>query len=237
MGYLVIGVDHPFDSAFIEYPDNSTAVRVNETIGTPEDAAITVNIRVEDLQSVLDFLSTNATFARQIPGVHGRLHFDVGKVGVFGHSLGGAASASAVATDSRFGCGVNMDGSLHGDVITTGVDKPFFMMASEGHNRSNDPSWDGFLGNSKKGEVLGLEVRGSRHADFEDFSVLDDEVLATGVDIPGAEGLFGSIGGKRMLELVGTFVGAWFDRCLEGEREVVLEGSSKEWPEVEFWNL
>jgi hypothetical protein len=29
----------------------------------------------------------------------------------------------------------------------------------------------------------------------------------------------------------------WFDKCLEGKREEVLEGPSKEWPEVEFWDL
>jgi hypothetical protein len=37
---------------------------------------------------------------------------------------------------------------------------------------------------------------------------LYDEVVAQGGDIPGAEGLFGTVGGGRMLDVVGTFVGA-----------------------------
>jgi hypothetical protein len=205
LGYIVVALDHPFDSAFIEYPGNRTAIRVNTTIGTPEDAARTVDIRVQDLRSVLNFLSTNATFARQIPGVHGTL--DVSSVGVFGHSLGGAASASAISSDSRFSCGVNLDGSFWGPVVQTGVSRPFFLISSAVHNQTNDETWAGFLNNTK-GEKLEVSVKGSTHQTFEDFAVLYDEVVAQGGDIPGAGGLFGTIKGERMLEVVGTYVGA-----------------------------
>jgi dienelactone hydrolase len=233
-GYIVVGVDHPFDTSFIEYPGNRTAISTNSTVDTPEDAARTVDIRVADLRSVLDFLGKNATFARQIPGVHGPL--DVHSVGVFGHSLGGAASASAIAADSRFSCGVNFDGSFWGAVVQSGVSRPFFLMASAIHNQTTDDSWKWFLGNST-GEKLEVSVGGSRHGTFSDFAYLYDEIVAGGGSVPGVGDLFGSIGGARMLGVVGTYVGAWFNRCLEGKKEVVLEGPSESWPEVEFWDL
>lgn len=231
-GYIVVGLDHPFDTSFIIYPDNRTAISTNITTSTPAGAARTIDIRVADLRSVLDFLATNATFATQIPGVHGPL--DVSAVGVFGHSLGGAASASAMAADKRFACGSNMDGTFWGDVVGTGVARPFFIMSSAVHNQSNDDSWVWFVGNST-GAKLEVGVKGSLHATYTDFPFLYDEIVAAGGVVPGAAETLGTIAGKRMLEVVGEFEGAWFDRCLVGEREVVLDGPSEGWPEVEFW--
>ncbi|TVY30863.1 putative 1-alkyl-2-acetylglycerophosphocholine esterase [Lachnellula hyalina] len=232
-GYIVVGVDHPFDTGFIEYPDNRTAIAVNSTTGTPEGAARTVDVHVADLRAVLDALATNATFAKQIPGVHGTL--DVSSVGVFGHSLGGATGASAMAADERFACGINLDGTFWGSVVGTGVDRPFFLMSSAVHNQSNDDSWKWFVGNST-GMKLEVAVEGSLHGAYTDFAVLYDEIIAAGYDVPGAAELLGTIRGARMLEIVGEFAGAWFDRCLQGKREVVLEGPSEEWPEVKFWD-
>ncbi|TVY46872.1 putative 1-alkyl-2-acetylglycerophosphocholine esterase [Lachnellula occidentalis] len=233
-GYIVVGVDHPFDTSFILYPDNRTAIATNSSTDTAAGAARTVDIRVADLRAVLDFLGTNATFAKQIPGVHGTL--DVSSVGVFGHSLGGAASASAMATDARFACGSNLDGTFWGSVVGTGVERPFFLMSSAVHNQSNDDSWKWFWGNST-GEKLEVGIEGSVHATFTDFAVLYDDVVAAGGSVPGVAGTLGTIQGARMLEVVGEFAGAWFDGCLQGKREVVLDGPSEAWPEVEFWDL
>jgi len=53
---------------------------------------------------------------------------DLARVGVFGHSFGGAASAQALVNEPRFQAGANLDGSMFGDPVTSGVRQPFFMM-------------------------------------------------------------------------------------------------------------
>lgn len=106
-GYIVIGVDHPYDTSFIDYPDGRTAIRTEDILNGTEtevehEAAKLTEIRAADVSFVLDILSTNSTIARKIPGLHGKL--DVSNVGIFGHSLGGAAAATAMLADSRFSC-------------------------------------------------------------------------------------------------------------------------------------
>ncbi|HLW75845.1 MAG TPA: hypothetical protein VKS01_02650, partial [Bryobacteraceae bacterium] len=58
---------------------------------------------------------------------------DLARVGVFGHSLGGATAAEFCSRDSRCRAGIDIDGALVGDVVERGIDKPFmFLMSGEG---------------------------------------------------------------------------------------------------------
>jgi hypothetical protein len=67
LGYIVVGVDHPGDAAFMEYPDGRTAVNTFGPLDSPEKAVAADNIRVVDVRFVLDTLSKNVTVAKQIP--------------------------------------------------------------------------------------------------------------------------------------------------------------------------
>lgn len=53
---------------------------------------------------------------------------DTARIGAIGHSVGGAAAALALATDGRIKAGMNLDGTLYGPVVKTGVTKPFFIL-------------------------------------------------------------------------------------------------------------
>jgi dienelactone hydrolase len=230
-GYIVIGVDHPFDTAFIEYPDGRTAIAFTNLLDTPEAAAFAVDVRAADVSFVLDALSENATLARQIPGVHGKL--DVSRVGIFGHSLGGATAASAILADSRFICGANMDGTFWGKVVDTGVPKPFLLFNTENHNRTSDATWTSFWDHST-GWKLELTVKGSVHLTFSDEAALYEILVASG-QIPDLGNLFGTVGGKTMLEIENAYFRAFFEKCFEGKKEELLEGPSKNFPAVVFW--
>jgi len=230
-GYLVIGVDHPYDTNFIAYPDGSTTVKTVDTLNNLTQITETVDIRVQDVQFVLNALSTNATLAKQIPGLHGKL--DISHVGIYGHSLGGATAASAMFADPRFKCGVNMDGTMVGPVVDNGITTPFFLMSSTLHNISSDASWSTFWAH-QHGYKLEVTVEGSTHADFSDQSVLYDDLRALNL-IPDEGDLFGTIGGERMLEIENAYLGAFFDMCLRGKKEKLLEGPSKAFAEVVFY--
>jgi dienelactone hydrolase len=230
-GYIVIGVDHPFDTAFIDYPDGRTAVAFQDILDSPEAAAIVTDIRVADLSFILDSLSKNATLARQIPGVHGK--FDVSRIGIFGHSLGGAAAASAMLADSRFICGANMDGSFWGSVAAAGLSKPFLLFNTETHNRTSDATWTSFWKNLR-GWRLELTVEGSTHATFSDQATLYEELLGAG-QIPDLGDYFGTVGGRTMLAIENAYLNAFFEMCFEGKKQKLLNGPSEEYPAVVFW--
>lgn len=230
-GYIVIGVDHPFDTAFIDYPDGRTAIAFQDNTDTPEAAARITDIRAQDLSFVLHSISKNATLARQIPGVHGKL--DVSRIGVFGHSLGGAAAASAILADSRFICGANMDGSFWGSVVDAGISKPFLLINTDTHNRTSDASWASFWDNLR-GWRLELTAMGSTHATFSDQAALYEDLLASG-QVPDLGGYFGTIGGKTMLGIENAYFNAFFEMCFKGKESKLLKGPSKEYPAVYFW--
>ncbi|KAG9237866.1 putative platelet-activating factor acetylhydrolase [Amylocarpus encephaloides] len=240
-GYIVVGVDHPYDTTFISYPGNRTAVRytdLNNAPDIPAEATRLAGIRSDDLIAVLHALSKNATFARQIPGAHGKL--DVSSIGIFGHSLGGAAALDAMGKHPRVTCGANLDGAFWGDVAASAralKNRPFLVMAAEGHNSTNDESFRSFFGNTTASGPFGgkylATTRGAVHNTFADLAYLYETAKAAGLPVPDVEE-FGSIGGVRMLELVSMFLGEFFGRCLNGQGNILkgLEGLTRKFPEV-----
>jgi hypothetical protein len=73
--------------------------------------------------------------------------------------------------DRRIEAGVNLDGTLFGPVVNAGLDRPFMLVAAEGHGRDTDESWAKFWANLL-GWRLNLQLTGSAHNSFTDFQVL-----------------------------------------------------------------
>jgi hypothetical protein len=60
---------------------------------------------------------------RPLPaGLRGAL--DLAEIGIYGHSLGGATAADAMANDARIIAGINPDGSFHTETIDPGAMPP-----------------------------------------------------------------------------------------------------------------
>lgn len=198
----MIGVDHPNDTAFISYPDGRGVfhlpLELNETT-----AAEVVELRVGDLKFVLDSLAQNTALARKgLPGLNGKL--DTSNAAIFGHSIGGAAAASTILADKRFECGANLDGTFWGSVVSKGIkNTPFLIVAAERHNSSNDDSWKMFWDNSKGGFELEVAVKGTGHGTFSDQGFLYGELVRLGALPEVPVELFGTIDGKRGLEVEG----------------------------------
>jgi predicted dienelactone hydrolase len=74
----------------------------------------------------------------------GRL--DMSRVGIFGHSFGGATAAQFCHEDSRCKAGVDVDGTPHGSVIQAGINRPFLFLLSD-HSRESDPESHHILAN------------------------------------------------------------------------------------------
>ncbi|KAH8590857.1 PAF acetylhydrolase family protein [Bisporella sp. PMI_857] len=228
-GYLVLGIDHPYDTAFIVYPDGHNVTGIN-LLTSPETIILATDTRVKDVQSVLNLLSTNKTIAKNIPGLHGPLKNT--PIGVFGHSLGGATAATALFTSPRFRCGVNLDGTILGPVVEAGFSQPFMFAGTPSHNLTSDASWT-TLYSKLRGFKLAITVAGAEHSTYSDQAFLYDELRKVGA-IPDLGDLFGTIGGARMLEIEDAYLTAFFDRFLRGDKDPLLNGPSGQFPEVLF---
>jgi predicted dienelactone hydrolase len=89
----------------------------------------------------------------------GRL--DMTRVGIFGHSFGGAQAAQFCSQDSRCKAGVDVDGAPHGSVIQAGINRPFMFLQTIVNRLRFDPesrqrSWPTF----NRFTIVCLQVEG-----------------------------------------------------------------------------
>ncbi|WP_414167381.1 alpha/beta hydrolase family protein [Streptoverticillium reticulum] len=232
-GYVVVTVDHPHDSGEVEFPGGRVQTRT--VVGRDKDEMRkAVAVRADDLRFVLDCLAVldrggnpDAERRRLPHGLRGTL--DLGRVGAFGHSLGGASSAALMYQDRRVRAGIDLDGTLWGPVVTGGLDRPFLLMDTADHDGlQKDPAWTEFW------KHLGGWHRCLRLADAQHLSFTD--VVALSPQLKGGFPQVGTIPAARAVAAVRATVRAFFDLHLLGRADAghLLEGASRRYPEVGF---
>jgi pimeloyl-ACP methyl ester carboxylesterase len=225
-GYIAVTIDHPYDGDIVVFPDNTTVFGLDFT---DDQIPLAVDTRAKDISLVLNQLAR--------PGIMGTLNIGCGanisKAGVFGHSLGGAASAEAMLFNSRLVGGVNLDGTFFGEVVEKGLHRPFLIFAHDGKNPTNDPSWVALRPRltSWKRELM---LAQSAHYTFSDLPDVVD-ILGLGGLLPSeTKGMLGSINGSRAFEVVTTYVQRFFAMVLKGKDRELFGGPVEEYPEVSF---
>lgn len=142
-----------------------------------------------------------------------------------------------MTSDPSIHAGVNLDGTLYGSVVDTGLARPFLLWSRGQDPSSNvsvvDPSWDAFLNHSStRKDKLQLMLDGAQHYTFCDAPLLGE--LRGLVELPGAESFFGSIEGRRVLVILATYVDAFFRYAFREGIDPLLKAPSQSFPEVEF---
>ena len=242
-GYVVAGFDAPYRTSVVVFPDGRVITRTPENNGElceerkgeerASCASRLLNAWVADMAFVLDRLEqlnasdTSGKFT-------GRL--DMTRVGVFGHSFGGAQAAQFCHDDPRCKAGIDIDGRPFGSVIREGIRQPFmFLLSAQVH--SSDPE-----SRQVKADIqsiydrlpvagrLRLAIRGSNH-----FTFSDDGALLKSYIVRRALRLFGLLGidGRRQLAVTAHCVHSFFDAYLKGESASRFTISSPLYPEIE----
>jgi pimeloyl-ACP methyl ester carboxylesterase len=116
-GYLVIAVAHPE----FTNPDEMELYDASNVIARHLVRAVDHILR--------EHYRAGSPFSRVDPE----------RIGLVGHSVGGSAAAQAAAWDSRVRAAMDLDGTIFGDVVHSGMDQPFFLLRKRIFIDPNDP--------------------------------------------------------------------------------------------------
>ncbi|KAH8679030.1 Alpha/Beta hydrolase protein [Tricladium varicosporioides] len=226
-GYIVISIDHPYDASIVEFPDGSVILAAE--IDTDEQITSALTVRAQDVTFLLNQLGI-PLFAKSLL-LNPNCQLNLNNVGIFGHSLGGATALASIVNDTRVAGGINLDGTFFGPAIQAGTKRPFLFVGHEGKNQSTDASWRAAW-RGLRGWKLELEVLGAQHGSFTDLPMLVDALGLTGHLPDAVVELLGRIAGPRCLEIIHVYVGAFFNKILQGKSSVLLGKPSPSYPEV-----
>jgi dienelactone hydrolase len=234
-GYVVVSVDHPYNSARVEMADGKI-IAGDEPIEGPggESASsaqqiafwnATLDTWADDDIFVLDQLAAlNSSAGSQFHGA-----FDMARIGAFGHSFGGAVAFSLLGRDPRIRSAVNLDGWTFGalDARTTqpilvvyeqeAMDRrrqltllPHPGTTGDQLDRADIESVDGSL-TRFGGDVL--YIAGTQHMDFT------DQPLLPPLRRPG---FTGPIAPARIQTILRTTVLSFFENTLQSRAQPSL---------------
>ncbi|MFF9145928.1 alpha/beta hydrolase family protein [Streptomyces sp. NPDC014861] len=219
-GYVVASVDHAYESSGTSVPGGRTltcvACEVMDESGWSKGALVT-GTRAADTRFVLDRL----TGAR--PAWKYASSIDRKRIGMAGHSIGGASAATAMASDRRIDAGLNMDGSFWDELPADGLGgRPFLFLGTDSHGPGGeDASWDRTWA-GLSGSKHWLTVTGADHLGFSDAPVLLDHFGLPHGDLPA----------ERVVSVTRAYVAAFFDENLRGREQQLLDGPDPSHPEV-----
>ncbi|MFJ7070263.1 alpha/beta hydrolase family protein [Streptomyces sp. NPDC101115] len=222
-GYVVASVDHAYETSGTAVPDGRVltcvackALEEGRAKGTDVTAA-----RAADVRFVLDRITGPRAawpYARSI---------DRSRIGMAGHSIGGASAATAMLADRRIDAGVNMDGSFWDTLPAGGLgDRPFLFLGTDDEMHrpgGEDASWDRTW-QALDGWKRWLTVAGADHFTFSDAPVIQRHFGLPAGPIPA----------DRALTVTRAYLAAFFDEHLKGVPQPLLTGPSAEHPEVRF---
>ncbi|WIY06494.1 esterase [Amycolatopsis mongoliensis] len=215
-GYAVAVVGHTYENAGQSFPDGRFAGCASCDV--PHDGAFWEKLelgRAADVSFVLDSL-TRSKWTSLV---------DPARIGMAGHSVGGASTLPTMVADARIKAGMDIDGTTHTGLNPPGLSRPFMFLGhqlGETACTAGDPTWERDWA-QLTGWKRWAEVKGAQHASFTDVGLVGDEL---GVDY-GA-----TTSALRAQEIARAYVNAFFDRHLRGEARPVLD--SPGYPEVSF---
>ncbi len=249
-GYVVVSIEHTFCASAVEFPDGRIVYFDDEFKQKPNPDREALDKRYDELARlwaadasfVIDQLEKiNATKGDAFAG-----KLDLDKIGMFGHSFGGATSGEMCLKDARVKCGINMDGRPYGDSRVQGVKQPFMVLCMV---RGAEPSpmllaqagitkevymaivaqmmgeYENIMRTTPEGYMA--QMTHVDHFNFSDFPYISE--LS-----PVRKMVVGDIDPVRGGKIINGYVVEFFGKYLKGESAPMLAESAKHEAEVTF---
>jgi pimeloyl-ACP methyl ester carboxylesterase len=238
-GYVVVGFDAPYLSGLVVLPDGRVVTR--SSAGNIEDAG--GNIDDPALGKLLAIWTSNTGFVvDQLQRLNadasgtfaGRMN--LGRLGMFGHSFGGATALEFCRQDPRCRAAIDLDGIPFGRVVTEGLGKPGMFLISDHRREMADPVSAQVLGRIQSiyerlpdGRFYGV-IRRANHFSFSDQILLNSQAAIRVLRVAGLPGL----DGRRGLAISADYVHTFFDVYLKGTPAASLTSLSEKYQEVQI---
>lgn len=250
-GYIVFSIDHTYNALLTILPDGRV-VSSAETPAAGDQSDDDLAVRVADVGFVLDQLEHINSQHDLLQGL-----LDLSRIGLFGHSYGGATIAEACRVEStRCKSAIVLDMTLLGEVAEVGLSQPILMLDAEvlsgeewveesetvtgqqipgGYEELIDESnaqrnvvTDMLMSTSSA--VYRLEIEGTRHNSYTDIPLLAEVQ-------PLLQGQLGlaSITVERGQQVISEYVVAFLDMTLKNIPTSLFDGVSPAYPEVSFY--
>ncbi|OPH50488.1 carboxylic ester hydrolase [Paenibacillus ferrarius] len=239
-GYIVLSIDYAYEAAATVYADGRAAMSKVGTLTSMSKYDEHIPLWVDDATFVLnqvEKLNRNDSKGRFTDKI------DLERIGMLGHSFGGAVTVQMVKNDSRVKAALSMDGGFYGSPVSEkGLGKPFFMMYSEETYNKVMTSYDDIpkqrgvgsreefeaprkeymlkSGNALAGGGLSILIPGSKHASYSDLALFSP--------------LLGGSDTRRDHRIVNEFSVAFFDQYLKGKDDSALKALVAKYPELNF---
>ena len=279
-GYVVATINHTYESSVSVFPDGRVVTtsqffnpvieeqleslnknlnqNSNENLHNSEPLISSkaeemlkqsVGVRAKDAQFVLDKL---AEINGKDPSglLTGKLDLD--RVGMFGHSLGGATTAQTLLQDNRFKAGIDLDGGLFINGVDESLSQPFMFMNSEVMGTGNiseaqvpETQVQDFIKLRKsffqnlQSDGYDVTIRGTGHYYFSDIPVAVTQLKDAGLplgELGQLEDLIDignphPINPERATQIINDYIVVFFNRYLKNQESPLFTASSP-YPEV-----
>ncbi|SDE15342.1 Platelet-activating factor acetylhydrolase, isoform II [Paenibacillus sp. UNCCL117] len=259
-GYIVAVIDHTYNTFATEFPDGRITTSTTNDLFSPDHDYRTERESRDKLGKVL---TDDVAFALdqfeliqsgQMPSrLTGRM--DLGRVGVFGHSIGGATAYDA-SYDPRIAAGIDLDGGLYRLRDREELGKPFLFIQSESNfeklemvknNRvytdvelksmGSTREWEDQVTEDKKRELermreaVGaggqvLYIDNAEHLNFTDVQFISPIFNMLGVT--------GKLAPERASSVINAYMLDFFDRYLKNQGGSLMKGPDSRFPEMKF---
>ena len=262
-GYIVVAIDQPGVAAAVVFPnghqaDSLTVPQFHSMVRPSYMPRRTDPLKTGVLlpngstlhdNSIIPYLAQDVSFtldqlaALDQADPNGILtrKLDLQRVGVFGVSLGGIVAGVACRLDSRLRACLVMDAAMSIDVVKAGLNQPSMWITRDAatmrlerqraggwpdaeidaHQTSMRAVYEGL-----SGAGYFVRVPGMFHSNFTD--------IASWTPLAPLLGFAGPIDPRRAHGIVNAYSLAFFDRHLLGRSATLLDGASKQYPEVLF---
>jgi dienelactone hydrolase len=228
-GYVVVGFDAPYRSMVTVFPDGRVMSRTQQNnldlVGDAEQKSLANELMqdwVADTSFALDKLG-ELNSSDPAGRFTGRL--DMQRVGMFGHSLGGATALQFCHDDVRCKAGIDVDGLPLGSVVADGIAKPFMFLMSD-HSGESGVEKRQVMGDFQRiydrlppdGRWM-ITLRTANHYGFSDDT---KSHVVMGV----MHTLGRMMNGPRQIEISERYIDAFFDVYLKGAPVSELKGGA-----------
>ena len=210
-GYIVLAVDHAYDASLTLFSDGTIADFRSGYEGelTPDEFWALRNPQLKTRVADINFMINTVTEKHHAGEVLWSVA-NLARIGMFGHSYGGATSVVAANQDPRIDATIALDGwmlPVPPEVIDQGVSTPLLYIGrSSWSNPLNYQKLDLLLNNSP--QQTAILMPGTEHFDFSDAPLFSPFMQTVG--------LAGSIPAQQLAAELETRIVSFFDDHLKG---------------------